>query len=213
MIPEWTIPFWTRVGLLVGLMAVVAGLEWLMRRDKATRWREYLFFLVVLIAGAVFGILVDQVTSRLSLEYFLYAKSLDPDQFERELVNLGARVGLTAAAFYGGAFLIVNTSGKRTKSLPHRKLYSYLGYPILGSVLAATLLGLIAYAFVPDDFLGRYQEILLEEERAPFRIVAGAHYGLYLGGIIGTVIGVVRIRRSRAKLSMPLRKLPLFYPS
>lgn len=182
-------------------MVLVAGLEWLIRRDKATRWREYLFFIGVLANGAVFGILVDQVTSRLSLEYFIYAKSLQPDQFEWKLVELGAKAGLTAAVFFGGTYLIANSPGKRTKPLPYPKLCSYLGYPILGSILAATLLGLIAYTLVPDDFLGPYQDILLGEERAPFRTVAGAHYGLYLGGVIGTVIGVVRIRRMRAKLT------------
>lgn len=202
MIPEWTIPFWTRIGLLLGLMVLIAGLEWLIRRDKATRWPEYLFFLAVLVVGAIFGILVDQVTSRLSLEYFLYAKSLDPDEIEWQLVELGAKSGLTAAVFFGGIYLIANSTGRRIKQLPYRKLSSYLSYPILGSVLAATLLGLIAYVCVPDEFLGRYQEILLQEERAPFRLVAGAHYGLYLGGVIGTVIGVVRIRRLRTKLTV-----------
>lgn len=199
IIPEWTIPFWTRIGLLLGLMVLIAGLEWLIRRDKANRWREYLFFLSVLVVGAVFGILIDQVTSRLSLEYFLYAKSLDPDHIQRELVSLGARAGLTAAAFFGGAFLIANTWGKRTKPLPYRELYAKIGYPILGSILAATLLGVFFHEFVPNHFLGHYEEILLEEERSPFRGVAGAHYGLYLGGVVGTIMGVVQIRRSRSK--------------
>lgn len=199
MIPEWPLSFWPRMGLLVVLLCLVAGLEWLFRRSQATRWREYLFLLGVLAGGAAFGIAVDQVTSRISLEYFLHAKALPPDQFGWELVNLGAKAGITASAFAGGAFLIANSFGKQSKPVRYRILLGNLRYPILGATLAAAVLGLVFYGLVPNEFLGRYQEILLEEELAPFRIVVGAHYGLYLGGVIGTVVGVGRIRRARAK--------------
>jgi hypothetical protein len=42
-------------------LTFTAGVESQFRRDKATRWLEYLFHLGVMTGGAVFGIMIDQV--------------------------------------------------------------------------------------------------------------------------------------------------------
>ena len=45
---------------------------------NATRWREYGFLALCVAVAIVYGIVNDQITSRISWEYFYYGKDLAP---------------------------------------------------------------------------------------------------------------------------------------
>ena len=102
---EW-LSFWPRVGLLLVLLVVVAGLEALLRGKAASRWVEYGVLVGMLVMGALFGVGMDQVSSRISPAYFLYAKGVDMNAFSWGVVDLGARAGVTAGAVAGAILLV-----------------------------------------------------------------------------------------------------------
>jgi len=187
--------FWWRVGLLTAVLVLVALVEWIVRRDRAQRWREYGFLVIASTVGAGFGIAVDQVTARISPEYFLYGKGLAFDRFAGLVVDLGARAGLTAGAIASGVLLLAGSRRdgiNRVWSAPGR----LLALPFAASAAAAVVLGAAFATPLSETLFPGYREFLSEQEWREFRTVAGAHYGLYLGGIGGTILSVLRMRRS-----------------
>ena len=61
-------PYRITFGLLV--LAALAILDWYQKGPAATRWREYLFLLLCVAVAMAYGIANDQITSRISWEYF-----------------------------------------------------------------------------------------------------------------------------------------------
>jgi hypothetical protein len=61
-------------GAIIFLCLAISDLK--KRGSQATRWREYLFLLVVVAASVLYGVLNDQITSAISWEYFYYGKEL-----------------------------------------------------------------------------------------------------------------------------------------
>src|ERR1700744_2124160 len=70
------VPFWARAGAVVAVLGTIAGADYLRHRDRAALWREYSFWALCGAAGALFAILNDLVTSRLSRDYFVIGKGL-----------------------------------------------------------------------------------------------------------------------------------------
>lgn len=189
--------FWQRAGILAAILLFVAVVELLLKRRKARRWKEYTFLFLVAGAGALFGILVDQITSRISPEYFLYVKWLPAEDFGWQVINLGAKAGFSAGII-AGAVLLAAIHPRKT-DLP-RSVWPVTGelkWPLLGAIGAALLLGVIFGVLLPDAVALDYTEVVREEKLARFKAVMGAHYGLYAGGIAGTILAVVRLRRAR----------------
>jgi hypothetical protein len=60
----------TRIGIGGAIFATLAAVDLARRGPAATRWREYLFLLVVVLAAIVYGAVNDAVGSAISWEYF-----------------------------------------------------------------------------------------------------------------------------------------------
>ncbi len=188
-----------RILAVLILLTVVALIDWLVKREKATRWREYSFLVLGGLVGAVFGVLIDQMTYRISPDYFLYAKNLSVHDFDWNVIKLGAQAGMTAGVITVGVLMIGNTVFRKEPVLPLRGLIRYVGISMIASLGAALMLGLVFAFALPDSVVGSYNEVITPDKMLRFKAVVGAHYGLYLGGIVATAICIVLFRRGAPK--------------
>jgi hypothetical protein len=195
-------------------VGVVFFLTWalldLRRHDRrATRWREYLFLLSAVALAMAYGVLNDQLTSRLSWEYFYYGKGLDavlgprtpPDaaRLSSEAAKVGMKATWTVGLIIGVALLIANNPS------PHRPRLSYLRLlarlpPILFTTIAfAVALGAAGSSGWFPWLLDDVQEILHHDQSrvTRFLLVYGVHLGGYAGGLIGTIVAVVSVLKQR----------------
>lgn len=185
-------------GVLI-LLVIGALIDWLVKREKARRWKDYLFLIGCGAAGAVFGVLIDQVTSRVSPEYFIHGKGIAEEGFKVGVVKLGAQAGMTAGVITGGVLLVANSLLREKPIVPVRKLLRYVLVAMAGALLSALVLGIACLAFLPKNLLGSFNGLVPMEAMGRFKAIAGAHSGLYLGGIITTVVCVVHLRRKMKK--------------
>ncbi len=190
--------FATRLGILVLLAAAVASIDWWWYRSRATRWREYSFLLAAGLLGGLFGIGNDHVTATISPEYFTMGKGLPPgESFRFQVTLLGFQAGFGAGAVIGMSYLLAN-SGNRRPNLPIRRLFLLAWLPVVAALVLTPVCSWIAYRFDPLRFTSLFDGILSPSEISRFRAVWGIHLGLYAGGLLGTVLGVLRLRRLRA---------------
>lgn len=195
-------PAWMRalvVGLLLGSIALV---DFLRHRERATRWREYAFWLACGLLGALFAVATDIVTSRLSGAYFALGKGLasdDPHEFMVNVVLFAIRAGFVAGLAIGGAFLIANNPQKDLPQLPYGVLARFFFIPALAAIVAAPIGGACANLDV-QGLSPQLRQVLSAHEVVMFLMVQRIHLGLYAGALIGTVGAVARIRRKRRTL-------------
>jgi hypothetical protein len=201
------------VGATIFLTLAIADLR--KNHRHATRWREYLFLLASVGVALIYGIINDLITCRISPEYFLYGKGLDAvvgNRFPLSLARLpweAAKVGMkatwTVGLIVGVALLFANNPSAHRRRLTYRELFAALPIVVGGSLIAALVLGIIGslggLAILSEDF----REMIRRDEFRPYRFmtVYGIHLGGYLGGITGTVLAVLRIRRQRKLVSVP----------
>src|SRR5690349_1068126 len=101
-----------RVALLLGLMLLLASIDYARNRQRATRGREYLFILAMGVVGSVVAMGIDLVTSSISPEYFLDGKGLrGQPSFQVGVLKVGAQAGFVAGFFVAGALLVANAPG------------------------------------------------------------------------------------------------------
>ncbi len=193
------VPFAARLGLLVGLMALAAAVDRAAHGRAARRAREYAFLLAAGAIGAAFALLCDQVTSRLSPEYFVIGKGLDPGAgFARAVVELSLQAGCVAGLVLGGVLLLADQPRPGRRALPLPRLLLRAGWPLAAALVAAPV---AALALPPLDPLGLRRELgeLLPAATVERLVrVWSIHVGLYAGAALGTVAGVVEVRRRRA---------------
>ncbi len=193
-----------RLSLLILVMAVVAFVDWLRHRSLATKWREYGFLLASGLLGGAFGIAVDQLTATISPEYFVFGKGLAADHsFRLSVAALGFQAGLAAGIVIGGGYLIANNPKPGRWQLPHRRLFRFAVPPIVWAAIMAAVVSPLVTIWDPLDIRGTMADVLAPAQQTHFLIVWGIHLGLYLGGAIGAVQGVVAIRRRRASVASP----------
>lgn len=188
--------FGARLLLLLGFLALGAAIDRWRNGRAATRPREYSWLLGVGALGALFGLCVDQVTSRLSVEYFVLGKGIDPGtRYERDVLVLSLQAGFTGGLAVGGVLLVCNRN-----ALPLRRLLRSCVWPLAGAIALAPVGGLLARAFDP---LGLADAIREQEpdpgRRAWFATVWGIHCGIYAGGLVGVIAAGWRLRRSTAR--------------
>jgi hypothetical protein len=151
-----------RVRVVVGAMIffVLACIDLLRRGRKARRWREYLFLVVCVGAGMLYGVVNDQVTIAVSWEYFYYGKELwrelgPATPPSRAGLSWGAaKVGLTAGWSVGlllGAVLLIannprrNRCGREVPTLPFMRLFALTVIPAFMAAMMSVILGLAGY--------------------------------------------------------------------
>lgn len=187
----YDIPIYLRIVFLVAFLGIIAAFDLYRRRDRATRWKEYLFLLFAGTIGAVFGVLNDLITSNLSPEYFEFGKGISAGpNFLNDVLLLGASAGFTAGIVSACVFLYVNNPKPDTPSLSYGQLQKMIAKPVgcatMGGILGYGLLNVLYFFPIAGDLRPR-----------SFFSVLGIHWGLYLGLFIGIVWGVISIRRQR----------------
>lgn len=199
--------------ILIGASIFTALALWDLRRNgrAATRWREYLFLLSVVILAMAYGIVNDQITCSISWEYFYnhdesmsqalgpltFGQSPSPLALHIQAIRMGAKATWTPGLIIGVAFLIANNPRKsQLPRLPYRRLYRLLLVPLCTTAGLSIVLGLAGYmglfTIIAEDFRFLPRQYLA---------VYGAHLGAYAGGFIGLVVAILRLLRLRKELA------------
>ncbi len=192
------IPFWVRILVLVALMAIVAGADAWVRRRRARRWKEYLFILAVGCLGAVFGAMIDLVTSSISADYFICGKELSPDGIRWRAMVLGLEAGFSAGAIAGALCLFIGMrNGAGSITLPRVAMLAWR--PLVLALVLGAAVPLTCSWFDPFG----YVELLGGTHVGPggavrFLTVWHIHTGVYLGLGAGVVWMIVKLRRLAA---------------
>ena len=200
------VPFEVRLLVLLVLLVLVASVDLALRGREATRWREYLVLLAFGLVGCAVGVGVDQLTSRVSPEYFVYGKGLDGGPgLSGAVVRLSLEAGLTAGLVLGSLLLVANGSPGLA---PPTTLLAQSVWPVLLGVTLAPL-GAATCGAVDPFGLDRFLVGLVDDPdaRRRFVLVQGAHTGLYLGALVGTILAMIRVRRL-ARRSAPSPAAP-----
>lgn len=185
--------FGARLAALLFLMAVVAGVERWRRGAAATRWREYLFLVVVAGAGALAGMAIDACTSRISPAYFIEWKGIEAGtEFERRALALGAKAGFGAGFLVAALLAFAET--RRCRSTASGVSFARLSFRatrvLLAALIGAAALALLGWCVplpppMADPLFAR----------APDAIRAWwIHLGTYAGAAVGLGLELVRQR-------------------
>jgi len=177
----------------------------------ATRWREYLFLLAGVIAALIYGIANDQITSRISWEYFFYGKGLDailgptvPPDFGR-LHIAAVMVGLNATWWVGlivaAALLWANNPSPHLPRLTYVRLLIALPIVFVTTGICAILGGLAGWLGWLDNSSEDLSGIVRDNLFRPrtFLTVYGIHLGGYAGAVVGALVAFLWIRFRRAR--------------
>lgn len=216
---SWT--WWTkstqgllaRIAIGAAIFAILATVDLVRHGKKATRWREYLFLVAGVVLACGYGIINDQITSRISWEYFYYGKGLDdvlgsripPDSkaLAWAVVKVAIEATWTAGLIVSVALLIANNPRPNRPRLPYRTLLSQLGFVALIAVCCSIILGMVGYlgglTWISSDFRWLVHEKLMRPSH--FMCVFGIHLGAYLGGTLGVIISVRNVLVKRRRLA------------
>jgi hypothetical protein len=197
---DGTMNFFSRLALLIALMAVVAWFDWRRYAAAATKWREYSFLLLAGILGGIVGMSLDNATATLSPHFYTLGKGLSAEKdFRWQVTEFGLHAGMVAGLLIGGIYLIANNPRSNRPGLPYRRLLKFAVYPILGiAIVVPMTTPLVCYAD-PLALKGDLSYILSPPQLQAFLAVWGINIGVYLGGILGIIWGVVHIRKARGR--------------
>jgi hypothetical protein len=176
-------------------MSIVAWIDWRRRAAQATKWREYSFLLV----AGLLGIAIDQITATISPDYFVLRKGITADdRFRLSIAALGFQAGLLMGMVVGGIYLIANNPRPDRRSLPAAQLFRVALFPIFAAMVLMPLVALAVHRWDPLHLTLELSDMLSPSRIGRLLTVWGMHLGIYLGGLLGTIYGVVGIRRLRA---------------
>jgi hypothetical protein len=77
-----------------------------------------------------------------------------------------------------------------------RSLFRFALRPILAAFILAPICSLLARHYDPMGYVSDLREVLTPSQTHGFLAVWGIHLGIYAGGFLGTIWGVVGIRRA-----------------
>ena len=197
------IPFWVRIAALVGLMAIVAGVDLWYRRGLSTRWKEYLFILAAGCVGAVFGSLTDLVTSSISPDYFISGKGLSADGIRGHAMVLGLKAGFSAGGIAGALCLFVSMTKRAGANVSLQTLALLSWRPFLAAVVFGAVVPFACVRFDPTGIVDDLGGWLGPDRAARFLTVWHIHLGVYFGLAVGVVWMIVAMRRLSAKDRAP----------
>lgn len=198
-----------RLLLFLAFCAAVVLCDLFYYGRRASRYREYGFLLFGGVCGALVGLLNDQITSRISPEYFIEGKGLPAGaMFQRDVVLLGLKAGFSAGIVAAAFLLVANSLFSTIPRLPVAALVQHLVRIGLFAIIAACAVGGVAY-LPPQHISLKLLSGAMEPAAAHrFVIVWGIHLGIYLGALVGVLSSTVRIfrhRRNLAKAAVPTR--------
>jgi hypothetical protein len=154
-----------------------------------------------IIAAAVYGVLHDQVTARICIEYFT---EFHPPVFHTDSPSLLALGwGVYATWWMGAIFGIVLAIAARAGSRQRRDA-SDLIWPLISVLLTtgavALLAGMAAFLLAKKEMLvlsPPLSQEVLPDRQTRFIAVLCAHWASYIVGALGGMVLVVRTWRSR----------------
>src|SRR5689334_12038315 len=183
-------PFWTwltqstpgliaRIALGVAIFAALALADLLKNGPRATRWREYAFLVIAVMAAMFYGVVNDQITSTISWEYFYYGKELanelgpitppNPLKLRLAAVEVGVKATWSAGLFIGVALLLANNPSKKLPRLRNRKTLEQLPLVLTITAIVAALGALAGYAGLPAIWNQDFAQMLRRNEMRPRR--------------------------------------------
>jgi hypothetical protein len=194
----------------------MAWTDWRRHGAAARRWREYLFLIACSVLAMIYAVINDQITSRISWEYFYYGKDL-----WRELgpatppaaasLSWGAaKVGLAAGwwvgLLMGAALLMANNPridrlGRVTESMPLPRLFKFAGFAVAAAIVLSILLGYAGYLGWLNLFDSDLGDLWAHDLWHPRRFTCcwGVHLGAYIGALLGGAVGVFAVWRRKNK--------------
>jgi hypothetical protein len=201
-----------RIIIGAAILLALAMLDLVRNRSRATRWREYLFLVACTVAAMIYGIINDQITSRISWEYFYYAKGLDqalgtnipPDaaQLHWRAIMVGLQATWWVGLLVGALLLIANNPWRDVPRLSYAALFKMLAILFAITLVSAGVLGCAGYLGWLNDLTAdthEWAEFDLIRTK-PFFCVWGIHLGGYFGGLLGTIVAVLLITRARRSM-------------
>ncbi len=183
-------PFILRLGVLLAFLAAVAGIELAVKGKAAGRWREYQVWFVFGLVGGLVGMAVDLVTYNLSPAYFELGKGI-VDASLGDALGLGFEAGFLVGMVVGGLFLWAGQPG-----LGYRRIAVHLVWPVGLGLLAAIVNPLFLRLDLIFAKQGAFAGLTVHQAER-FVTVAQVHVGVYAGGLLGTVVGLISIRMAR----------------
>jgi hypothetical protein len=194
-------PFFYRVALLIGLMAVAVAIDFWRHGREAARYREYGFIWITGILGGVVGFANDCATSSISPDYFILGKGLEPGNDLRFRAGLyGFKAGLSAGVVGGAVCLFARARNSRFSMEQMHRMLKALWMPAVAAVLFGLALPVIAGGFDPVGLSARLASLLDADQIVRFRRVWWIHTGLYAGLVIGLAAMIIRGKRDHAPL-------------
>ena len=203
--PVFELEFGYRVLVLALLLAAIAFWDY-RRTGKATRFRGYAFVFAVALAGGVFGLLNDMVTSSISADYFAFGKDLgEGDGLRSRAIALGFQAGFGAAAFVGVILLLANSHRKQPETvLSYGRLSLHALKPLGGAIVCGPLFAVVFHYVDPLRPRDELLKFLPPARAERFLMVWGIHCGLDVGALAGLLQAFVDIRKSRKKIAATL---------
>ncbi|HWB53870.1 MAG TPA: hypothetical protein VG722_06745, partial [Tepidisphaeraceae bacterium] len=207
---------WTRIALGCAIFLTLALLDLRQNGKHATRWHEYGFLLACTLAAIAYGIINDQITSRISWEYFYFGKGLDsvlgsqlppnPAQLHYQAMFVGIKATWGVGLIIGAAILLANNPRKAQPQLPYRHLFLALTLIFIIAAGCGTILGIASYFGLPTHFSNDFSQMVAHNEFRPYRFmtVFGIHLGGYIGGLIGCAAAILYIHYQRIKVGKSL---------
>ena len=151
------------------------------------------------LAGALFAVCNDLITSSISPEYFTIGKGLDSPG-ALSVSALAFEAGFLAGIVVGGFYLMANNPKPDVPQLPYSKLAEYLKCPLVLAVMLALVAGSID-TLDPFNLKPQAAFHMSTEKAARLLLVSRIHLGLYAGALVGMTAGIILIRRARKRKS------------
>jgi hypothetical protein len=177
-------------------------------------WPPFLSWLSILLLSVVscvvYGILHDQVTARICVEYFTVGH---PPVFRTEDPTLLAFGWGTIATWWVGVFLgIPLATAARLGSRPKRSAISLIR-PIAAMSVCVGFFALVAgfagYFFASKGWVFLYPPLAFQipqEKHVPFIVDLFAHNASYLGGFLGGIVLAAWVWWTRIRMEIASRK-------
>lgn len=183
--------------------AALAYYDWRKHPGNPRRVKEYGFLFGVTMLAMAYGVLHDIITYHLSPAYYIYGKGLASaqDGFNADVVTLALKATWTAGLIGAVALLLANNPHPLWPQLPYVRLAAFAAVPFSTSIGAEWSFGAVTWWC--SSALRAHLELppptSLIDNR--FLVVAGMHWGAYLGGALGVAAACWLIRRQRWRLS------------
>ncbi len=198
-----------RITFCVAILVALAVMDLVNKGRNATRWREYAFLALCVAVAIVYGIVNDQITSRISWEYFYYGKDLapilgpqtppDPGALSLQALRIGAAATWWAGLIIGAAMLIANNPSRSGPQLPYARLVARLPIVLAITAITAAIFGFAGYEYFLNGISADFQNLAETNLWRPHRFmtVYGIHLGGYVGGALAAIYAASSIHHQR----------------